>query len=193
MQIPYKPDDQVINPNRPEWGLGQVLSIEPQPTGPGVRVRVRFPGAGVKTLIIPPGRLSRPADLVTAEHKLKDKLGYANIHVDRLLCLREVIFDRLAGLNAQFAGLVEVYRFGDDPRAIFDWASRQLGELDPLSIFTADELGQHFALFQRRRDAALRDLLRQARLSNLEQKFGDLLEGVAGEPVRRRMRDALHK
>jgi len=161
----FKINDQVVNPSRPEWGFGTILSVESERGGASFRVRVNFSGAGVKTIVVPPGRLSKPGN-VPAD---------INPDVVKLQTLPEIITDQSIDLEIRIAELIKVYRFTDDPRGIFDWAVWRLGRNDPLKDFTADELAQFFEQFTHRRDLALKSLYREARQMGLEQKIKIIL------------------
>jgi hypothetical protein len=191
MEIEYRENMDVVNPARPEWGIGRILSIEPGPGGRGLRIRVNFPGAGVKAIMIPPGRLTLPEVHVDKDQQVKEALGCEKAQAAKLREVPAVIFDRLAGLEARIEALVKLYRFTDDPRGIFDWAGWKLGNKDPLSLFSADELDAYYVDFIRGRDRALRNLYEESVRAGLEAKFKTLLKKLAPEELITRIKSIL--
>jgi hypothetical protein len=191
MEIEYKDNMDVVNPARPEWGIGKVLSVEPGPGGRGLRVRVNFPGAGVKAIMIPPGKLASPDVHVDKDQQVKEALGCEKAQAAKLREVPDVIFDRLAGLEARIDAIIKLYRFTDDPRGIFDWAGWKLGNKDPLSLFSADELDAYYADFIRGRDRALRNLYEESIRAGLEAKFKILLKKLASPDLLARVKTVL--
>ena len=190
-EVIFKEGERVVSPERPDWGTGRILAIETYPGQTALRIRVSFSGVGVKTMVVPPGRLVRPGEQITEDQRLKEQLAGGKSITDRLLLLPGVVTDRLAGLDARLEALAKLYRFDETPRSIFDWAVMQTGEADPLTTFTADELARSFRQFVRRRDQALGDLLKQAKAEGIEQKSYETLQRWAPEQFRRRIRAAL--
>lgn len=185
MEFQFKADMAVVNPVRPEWGIGKVLSVEAGSGGAGQRVRVNFPGAGVKTMVIPPGRLERSEEPgrgeATAGPEESEALG------ERLQAIPALVNDRRESLEVRLSALIKLFRFSDDRRDIFDWAVSQLGQRDPLGSFSADELGLYFSNFCRSRDRALVSLYQQACQKGLKERFWAELTGKAPEKVCQRI------
>jgi len=171
--IEFKPDQEVINPLRTEWGVGRILSVEPGPCGKGQRVRVNFSGAGVKTMMIPPGRLTFPQTRAKTAPLPTDPT--TDVIADRLRELPAVIFDQKATMEARLDALITLYRFKSDTRGIFDWAIDQLQEKDPLEYFTADELKAYFDDFCRNRDHWMKKLRQQAISAGRQKEFDEYL------------------
>ncbi len=175
----FKINQEVINPARTEWGIGKILSVEPGPGGRGVRVRVNFPGAGVKAMIIPPGTLVSPE-----ARPAVDPASEESSDIDRLQNLPETITDTRVDWRVRLGELIKFYRLGDDTRGIFDWAVMRTAKRDPLDAFTADELKAFFAVFCRRRDRAMKDLFRQVQTDRAEAEFQSILARSASDAVR---------
>jgi hypothetical protein len=179
MEFEIKVNAEVVNPVRPEWGIGKILSVEPGPGGKGLRVRVNFAGAGVKTMMIPPGQLVPPEAKTPAD---PDKPLE-----DQLRAIPEIIRDRQASLETKITELAKLYQFNDDPRGIFDWAVYQLGRNDPLNDFTADELKAYYDDFKRLRDKLVKDLYRETCRTGGEKKFKSFLDEKIAKPFREKM------
>jgi hypothetical protein len=191
MDIEYKKDQDVVNPARPEWGIGTILEVEQAPDRKARRVRVRFQGAGVKTLMIPPGNLALPNAAVNKDKKANESPGSEEVDAARLTELPEIIFDRQADMEARIRALLEQYRFTDDPKGIFDWAVVKLGHKDPLSLFSADELASHFDAFCRRRDWVFKQFYRETVRAGLKEQFDSLLDRLARPELRQQIRKLL--
>jgi len=186
----FKINQDVVNPTRPEWGIGKILAVEPGPGGQGLRVRVRFPGAGPKTIALPPGRLA-PPESVPAVQKPGENPDDEQTRITRLCRIPEIIMDRRASLETRVEELVKLFRFDNHPKSIFDWAVMRLGDKDPLGEFTADELHEHFAEFSRRRNRALHAIAQETRRAGLEMQFLTLLDRTASPDVREKIRRVL--
>jgi hypothetical protein len=186
MDFKFKKDMEVVNPVRPEWGIGKVLSTEPGSDSTSQRVRVSFPGAGVKTMMIPPGQLVQPENQVKPDVQVSES-GDNEALGERLQAIPQVVNDCRESLEVRLAALVKLYKFSDDRRDIFDWAVVQLGHRDPLGSFSADELGLYFSNFSRSRDRALLSIYNQACQKGLKDRFMAELTGRASEKICQRM------
>ncbi len=179
MEFEFKVNIQVVNPVRPEWGIGKILSVEPGPGGKGIRIRVNFAGAGVKTMMIPPGQLVPP--------EAKTPVDPAKPLEDQLRAIPEIVRDRRANLETRITELAKLFQFNDDPRGIFDWAVYQLGRNDPLNDFTADELKAYYEDFKRFRDKIVKDLYRETCRTGGEKNFKFLLEQKVAKNLREKV------
>jgi hypothetical protein len=171
MEFEFKVNHEVVNPVRPDWGIGKILSVEPGPGGKGNRVRVNFAGAGVKTMMIPPGRLALSV--------AKTDPDPSRPLEDRLRAIPAIIGDRQAALADRIAELIRLHQFQDTPKGIFDWAVYQLGRKDPLNDFTADELKAYFEDFKRLLKRATKKLYQEIVTSGGRERFKSCLEGKA--------------
>ena len=171
----FKINTQVVNPVRPEWGIGTILSLEPGPGGKGTRVRVNFAGVGVKTMMIPPGQLVLPEAKTPADPSKPLE--------DQLRAIPAIIEDRHAALADRIAELIRLYQFQETPKGIFDWAVYKLGRRDPLNDFTADELKAYFEDFKRLLKRATQKLYREILPTGGNQRFKACLEGKAAPSV----------
>lgn len=187
MEPEFEENQEVANPARPEWGVGRVLSVEPGSGGRGARVRVNFAGAGVKTLVVPPGRLVPPQAQAEPEPAAHESLGYSGSSEARLRTIPAIITDRRAAWDVRITELVKLYQFDDSPRDIFNWAALRTGQADPLNEFSADELAAYFRDFCRRRDRVLKDLCHEAKRANAAGQFRSLVDAKTTERVREKL------
>jgi len=182
---------QVINPSCPKWGIGKVLSVEPGPGGRDLRVRVNFAGSGVKTMMVPPGRLVAPEAQIISDQPVDEQMGYCSPIEQRLRTLPVVVTDQRFDLVDRMDALIKLYRFDDDARGIFDWAVFQLHVADPLVEFSADELQGYFHDFCRRRDLALKSLYKHISRAGREKQFLSALERKTDSAIRRKILSVL--
>jgi hypothetical protein len=190
MLIKINIGDSVINPKRPDWGIGKVLGTEELPYEI-IRVRVNFASAGVKAIQIPPGALEHPNTYVSEENRVKEKMGISPADTERLKQIPEIIFDRLGGLEGRLSELLKLFQFPNTPKGIFDWAVHQIGKKDPLEIFSADELEKYYREYCRKRDYILQMLFRESQKAGLEEKFYSILANKAKEELRKHIRALL--
>jgi hypothetical protein len=189
MELEFKINQEVVNPLCPQWGVGRVISAEPGLGGKGLRVRVNFDGAGVKTMMIPPGKLVKPGMAKDAAASPaqdaaapEDETALAR----RLQAIPAVIEDRHAAMAERVEALAKLFKYSEDRRSIFEWAMVQLGCQDPLRFFSADDLGLYFSNFGRSRDRALKMLYQEVRRAGQEEKLlSELKRKMSGDSYRR--------
>lgn len=183
--------ERVVHATRPEWGSGEVLGAEPHShEGKSCqRLTVRFERAGTKTIStafadlreastspfaampIEPehsngngpmqdaanGTISSPgADALSGGMTAKEL-------AECMTKLPESVSDPFISLGKRCRAGLELYRLGESPAGLLDWAAIQTGLKDPLSRFNRHELEQWFDRFKIALDGHLRKLLKDAR------------------------------
>lgn len=154
----------MVHMDRPEWGVGVVLSS--QAIGDGTqRMRIRFERAGMKTLAVPPAMLQSGAtDAGTSAGQSDPLHGLSEEAVAQVMAsLPEATNDPFTTLESRIRATLELYRFEPIGGSLIDWASIQSRMADPLSRFARQELEALFRRFELERDAHLRRLLDEAR------------------------------
>ena len=174
--------DRVRHSGRPEWGIGTIVKVEPLPVNGHVtqRLSIRFPNAGMKTLVEEQASLQRvtnddgdplfgddtaPAARAWDRFSEDDWLsGVARKKVfETLITLPQEVRDPFNSLQKRLHLMFRLYRFDKSGKGIVDWAVAQTGLDDPLTRFSRQELEQHFARFVSERDAHLGRLLYETR------------------------------
>jgi len=174
--------DRVRHNGRPEWGIGTVVKIEPLPVNghSTQRLSIRFPNAGIKTLIADTADLQRvqdngdplsehfdtaPAARAWDKYSQDDWLSpVARKKVlEALIGLPPDVRDPFFSLQKRLHMTFRLYRFDKSGKGLIDWAVAQTGLDDPLSRFTRQELEQHFGRFAFERDAHLQRLIQEVR------------------------------
>jgi len=147
---------KVCNPARPEWGVGTVLRVQSSTADgqPRHRVSVQF-AIGHRVMLVPPARLTEPTSPTQRTAGWLDTLA-GNTLDESLWRLPQSITGVLATPAERVAALSELYRYGDDPKSLTEWARRQTQVADPLSHWSRDELAGAFAKFCQERDGELR-------------------------------------
>ena len=173
--------DRVLHSGRPEWGIGVIVKVEPLPVNGHVtqRLSIRFPNAGMKTLVEEQAPLQRVTD--DSDPLFGDDTASAARAWDRfseddwlsgvarkkvfetLIALPQDVRDPFFSLQKRLHLTFRLYRFDKSGKGIIDWAVAQTGLDDPLSRFSRQELEQHFARFVTERDAHLGRLLAETR------------------------------
>ncbi len=143
------------------------------------RLSIRFPNAGIKTLIEEQAELQRVA--ITADDPLADgdtPAGRAwdkmsqddwlspvalKKMVESLIALPQDVRDPFISLQKRLHLTLRLYRFDKSGKGLMDWAVAQTGLDDPLTRFTRQELEQHFARFVTERDGHLGRLIQESR------------------------------
>jgi len=179
--------DKVRHPAKPEWGIGTVVKVEHLPLNghASQRLCIRFPNAGVKTLVSEHASLERvneAADPFAAGDapsvKVWDKLNdsdwlapMAKRKVDEaMISLPADVRDPFNSLQKRLTLMLSLYRFDRSGRGLMDWAVAQTGLDDPLSRFSRQDLEQKFDRWTFERDNQLAKLLQEVRAqSNGEQ------------------------
>lgn len=175
---------------RPEWGVGTVVKVEPVVgTLNGhsqQRLSVRFPNAGVKTLVTGHADLSRvtgddrfsatgDSPLVQYWEKMKtddsDWLASAARKKveEAMISLPPDVRDPFNSMAKRLSLMLGLYRFDRSGRGLMDWAVAQTGLDDPLSRFTRHELEQKFDRWTYERDQHLAKLLQEIRAPGNDQ------------------------
>jgi hypothetical protein len=198
--------DRVRHSGRPEWGIGTVTKVEQVPVNGHTtqRLSIRFPNAGMKTLIAEHAELQRVAntddpladgDAPTARawDKLKHDDWLSPVAqkkmVEALIALPPDLRDPFISVQKRLHLTLRLYRFDKSGKGLMDWAVAQTGIDDPLTRFSRQELEQHFARFATERDAHLSRLVQETRgdmavingaLQNTPPAATDALRRVAG-------------
>lgn len=172
---------RVCNAARPDWGVGTVLAVRTSQTGDQTvhHVRVQFV-SGIKTLVVPPCRLTRPADEPVRQKGWLDTLAGDTLD-DRLRRLPNDVLQVLGSPRQRLAAVLPWYGFDADPRLLGRWAMKLTGVGDPLSHWNRDELEAAFDVFRRERDAHLRGLAAVLKQNEGVAALREFLADVPGE------------
>ena len=196
----FQRGDRVRHEGRPEWGQGVVDEARGirHEGRPAQRLVIRFEHHGRTTVstafarIVPAeARSGSGQDVAPPPAEPGDWLSEHEPRADTadpLTTLPDAAADPLRPLARRLTATLDLYRFGDDPRGLIEWAVAQTGMHDPLSQYTRHDLERAYPRFQRDRDQHLRILLKEARRENER----DLIEqakrhrmSAAREAVRR--------
>lgn len=175
--------DRVRHTRRGEWGEGVV----------DVAQTVKHNGADAQRLVIQFAQHGRvTVNTAFAEIEPSNGAGSTITHDtswldarsdgtggDRLAELPEAATDPLSTLSRRLTVTLELYRFSDDARGMFDWASARTGLVDPLSKYSRHELEQHYQAFCSKREHFLRQLVGLIRQSAEHE----LLDRAAEHPI----------
>lgn len=159
----FRSGERVVHEDRPEWGVGVVLSAQPE--AEGHRVRVRFERAGLKTLVSPPAAIRPEAASNGHAKPAADKLqGLDDEAAARVMTsLPEATYDPFTNLQARLAATLNLYKYEPTGASLIDWAAVQSGLADPMSRFNRHELEVLFRGFERERDAHLKKFAEEVR------------------------------
>ena len=183
--------ERVVHATRPEWGSGEVVGAEPHSHDGKTcqRLTVRFERAGTKTISTAFADLreatSSPFAPMPSEshestngngsmqdaangtmHPSSDAMSGGMTPKELAECmtkLPESVSDPFISLAKRCRAGLELYRLGESPAGLLDWAAIQTGLKDPLSRFNRHELEQWFDRFKMALDAHLKKLLKDAR------------------------------
>jgi hypothetical protein len=196
--------DRVRHARKPEWGIGSIVRTE-EVTLNGrraQRVSVRFPNAGLKTIITAQAELQ----LVNANNgpesdgadthplggwdKMKDTDwlgGVAQRKVEEAMTsLAPEACDPFMSLQKRLEACLDLYRFDRTGRSLLDWAVAQSGLTDPLSRFTRHELEVLFDQWAAQRDEHLGRLLQEVKVEpKMVAKLVESAPAGARDAVRR--------
>ncbi|MCI0631964.1 MAG: DUF3553 domain-containing protein [Phycisphaerales bacterium] len=180
----FSSGDRVRHAGRPEWGIGTITKVESLPMNgqASQRVSIRFPNAGVKTLVTGQGHsLLQRADeahdplgdgqpqSVKAWDKMKDSGWLAPMAKrkveEAMITLPMEVRDPFNSLQKRLTLTMGLYRFDRSGRGVIDWAVAQTGLDDPLTRFTRHELEQKFDRWSFERDQHLAKLIHEIRNS----------------------------
>ncbi len=172
--------EHVRHPRRPEWGVGSISRAESIVVDgtPAQRLSIRFPGAGIKTLVTAHVELERvdrqpagevddvaPAHAVRDWAKMTDDEWLGSVASrkvqEAMIALPESVRDPFVGPQERLDRALRLYRFDQSGRGLVDWAIAQSGMDDPLSRFNRHELEQYFERWATERDNWLVRILRE--------------------------------
>lgn len=195
---PFAFGDRLRHRDKPEWGVGTVTRAEACVVDGAStwRIGVRFPNAGLKTLITSAASLERVEDdepvgapgataMAEAErHAGDDLLGpMAEKKLQEAMAvLPERCTDPFKTLEQRVALTLELYRFEPTDRSLVDWSVAQTGLDDPLSRFNRHELEAFFSRWSLERDRHLVRLLKEGHGNGRD------LSGLIPAPIAQRLR-----
>jgi Protein of unknown function (DUF3553) len=165
----WKPGDKVRHAGRPEWGIGNIVSADGsmQDGNRCQRLTIRFDRAGSKTISTAFADIRDADEFFTAvERAPEDPLLAAHDEAsvrEALAKVPDTATDPFLGLKKRVSATLDLYRYGQTPGGLLDWAARQTGLKDPLSRFSRHELEQIHQRFVMNVDAHLRRLLKELR------------------------------
>jgi len=184
----FSSGDRVRHGSKPEWGIGTVIKAEiahdlPSNGHAPQRLTVRFPNAGLKTLVTSYAELTHVNgnDLHATEHteiarywdqmSESDWLGpMAKKKIEQaMMSLPQDVRDPFNSVVKRLSLTLGLYRFNRSGRGLIDWAVAQTGLDDPLSRFTRQELEQRFDRWAFERENHLVKLLQEARAPGNDQ------------------------
>jgi hypothetical protein len=165
--------DRVIHAAKPEWGVGEVLTAEPISAGAtvkeGQRLTIRFERGGTKAIstefaeLKPMGDMPLRRTTLTEEGQVFSFAPTPTELKELMTKLPEQATDPFVSLPKRFQATLELYKYGDTPAALLDWACMQTGLKDPLTRFNRHELEQWFSRFKIEADDQLKKLSREMR------------------------------
>lgn len=185
--VGFAKGDTVIHVGRPEWGPGDIVSVEGvvHEGKPCQRLSVRFSRAGLKTLSTAFAELRQvngskataiaepePASVrAPAATGVDAGLPAANGQQEMsrseaekaLLVIPEEATDPFINVIARLDTTLGLYRFWDTPAGLLDWATVQTGLRDALAVFSRHDLEAIQQRFRVALDQHLQKLLRDAR------------------------------
>lgn len=166
--VTFRSGVKVVHQDRPEWGVGIVLTALRVGGDGATRLKVRFERAGLKTLSMPPAAIRTVESLAPEEGKDRlatlDDAAVAEI----MVALPEAVRDPFTSLENRLTATLALFRFTPDGGSLIDWATTQSGLVDPLTRFTRQSLEEMFTRFARRRDDHLKELVRESRRDHLK-------------------------
>lgn len=175
-QQKWSKGDKVIHASKPEWGTGEILQVEgiSMDGKPCQRLVLRFDRAGMKTLSTAFAELKPAAQVVPTHFFAIPQATFENGDTPISLAstkevqaamtkLPESATDPFTTLKSRALASLKLYRFGEDPAALLDWAATQTGLKDPLARFNRHELEHHFQQFRMALDEHMKKLLRDLR------------------------------
>ncbi len=159
--------DRVVHAGRPEWGVGVVTSAhaERHEGRSCQKLVIRFDHGGLKTIstahadLRPEGELPM---LAAADHaKPEDDPFMAPSgpsSKEIMLRLPDAATDPFSTARARLLASLTLYRFGDQPGALLEWAVAQCGLKDPMTRFNRHELEELFRRWVQIRDEHFREM-----------------------------------
>jgi hypothetical protein len=165
--------DVVIHAGKPEWGPGDIVSIEGHvhEGKPVQRLTIRFARGGLKTVstafaeLLPASEHRGSQALATATALIEEKpsAGLDRSLDEALLALPESVTDAFLSYPKRLEAAFMIYAQGEKPSGLLDWATAQTGLRDPLAKFNRHELEAWYERFRITLDNHVRKLLRDAR------------------------------
>lgn len=172
---------KVRHPARPEWGTGIVSKTElfTGDAGADLRVWVKFPSIGVRTLIASIAKLelieasadepvtsvyARPTitEVDASRGGLASDTGFRKAE-DLMTSLPLDATDPFASIKTRLERTLKLYRFDGTAAKLIDWAVAQSGLDDPLTRFNRQELEVLYKRWLFNLDAHLVRLMQEAR------------------------------
>jgi len=183
---------RVVNLARPQWGVGQVLRVQPAEYEgrPAHRVSIQF-ACGHRVLLVPPGRLGPPEVEPERDAGWLDRLGQRTLD-DQLRGLPEDVVNVLGMPSDRLLATIPLYAIDPQGEGLLDWARSQTGVADPLTHWTRDELHDAFAAFAVERDAHLRAVAAVYRQHEGAEALRALVDALPAN-VRPRVLEALRR
>jgi hypothetical protein len=171
--------DKVVHAAKPEWGTGEILTAEgtTQDGQACQRLTLRFDRAGLKTLSTAFAELKPAAAVspllanaaVEVAEEESPALGGAtpNELVEIMTKLPEAATDPFLSLKNRLVATLSLFKYGENPSLLLDWAAIQTGMKDPLSRFNRHELESYYSRFKIEVESHLRKLTRELRKQDL--------------------------
>ncbi len=200
--VQFEFGEQVRHLRRPEWGIGSVTRAETI-TVEGVqcqRLRIRFPGAGVKVLNTAQAELERVVreepvdgapDVAHSErvrtwddltgHEWLAPVAQRKLE-EAMVALPEAARDPFLAPRERLVRALKLYRFERTGRGLVEWAIAQTGLDDPLSRFNRHELENFFDRWAGEREEWLVRLLKEDR--DIRSHVSDVLGSATPEARR---------
>lgn len=167
--------DRLRHPGRPEWGVGTVTRVEETESDGqrAQRVSIRFPGAGLKTILTSHATLEHAEAEATADAgENEDVREWAAVGdaewlapvaekklEEAMIGLPAAVRDPFVTPRERLARTLRLYKFEPSGHSLIEWATAQSGLADPLSRFSRQELEAFFARWAPERDAHLSRVL----------------------------------
>lgn len=191
--------DRIRHSGKPEWGIGTVTKVEQLPVNgqASQRLSIRFPNAGLKTLVTthaPLERVDEAADPFAAgdQHSVKiwDKMNESEWLApmvkrkveEAMLSLPSEVRDPFNSMQKRITIMLSLYRFDRSSRGLMDWAVAQTGLDDPLTRFTRQELEQRFERWAHERDGYLAKMIQETRSSGAGNDQAVLMNALKSAP-----------
>lgn len=163
---------------------------------PDWRIVIRFPNAGLKTLVASVAPVDRVEDDEATGAPSEQAMADVQRHCDdevlgpmamkrlreAMAILPERVLDPFKTLEQRVERTLELYRFDGSGRGLMDWAVAQTALDDPLSTFNRHELEQFFERWALERDRHLVRLLKESYGNNRD------LSGSIPPPIAARLR-----
>lgn len=205
MTAPLSIGDKVRHRQRPEWGIGSVTKLETI-TLKGVRdqrVWIRFPNAGLKTMLGSVAELDRADDAsgsapggpdeTLVAREARHEGGWLGEIAKRkpeeaMTTLPASASDPFLSVERRLDIVLGLFRFASTGARLIDWAVAQSGLNDPLSRFNRHELEAFFERWTYERDLALSRLVQEAKKSAAGMEHLEARLAAASPEIQKAMR-----